>query len=149
MENFRKQLFNRQILLVAGLLLAAAALVFTGRFEKGTTAPESLRGFIDGFQVGIAMGLLAVLLIFAVKHFLAIRNPDRMKKLYIAETDERRLFIKQKTGDIGMNIISYGLVVGTAVAGNINDTVFLTLLGACLFVTAVRGFLKIFYNKKY
>ena len=149
MENFKKQLFSRQVLLIAGLLFATAALVFTGRFEKEAAAPENLRGFIDGFQIGIAAGLLAVLLMFAVKHFLAIRNPDRMKKLYIAETDERRLFIKQKTGDIGMNIISYGLVVGTAIAGNIHDTVFLTLLGASLFVTTVRAFLKIYYNIKY
>ena len=149
MENFKKQLVSRQVLLTAGLLFAAAALIFTGRFEKETVAPEHLRGFIDGFQVGIAAGLFAVLLIFAVKHFVAIRNPDRMKKLYIAETDERRLFIKQRTGDIGMNIISYGLVVGTAVAGNLNDTVFLTLLGGSVFVTAVRGFLKIYYNIKY
>ena len=149
MESFRKKLINRQSLLVAGLLFATAALIFTGRFEKETPASERLRGFIDGFQVGIAVCLLVVLIIFAVRHFLAIRDSDRMKKLYIAETDERRLFIKQKTGDIGMNVVLYGLIIGTAVSGNINDTVFLTLLGASLFVTAVRGFLKIYYNKKY
>ena len=108
-----------------------------------------MRGFIDGFQVGVASCLLGVMIIFAVKYFIAISRPDRLKKLYIFETDERRIFIKQKTGNLGMNIIIYGLAVGTSVAGNLNNTVFFSLLGACLFVTLVRGIMKLYYNRKY
>jgi len=148
-EEFKKKLLYRQLLIWAGLLFACFAFIFSSRFEKAETASEFMRGFIDGFQAGIAACLLGVLIILAVKYFMAINKPDRLKKLYIFETDERRIFIKQKTGNIGMNIIIYGLAVGTAVAGNLNDTVFFSLLGACLFVSAVRGVMKLYYNRKY
>ena len=149
MEEFKKRLVHRQQLILAGLLFACFALIFSSRFEKAETVSEFIRGFIDGFQVGISACLLGVLIIFAVKYFIAISRPDRLKNLYIFETDERRIFIKQKTGNIGMNIIIYGLAVGTAVAGNLNNTVFFSLLGACLFVTSILGVMKLYFNRKY
>ena len=149
MEEFKKRLLHRQIFIWAGMLLACFVFIISSRFEKVETVPEFMRGFIDGFQAGVAACFLGVLIIFAVKYFIAIRRPDKLKNLYIFETDERRMFIKQKTGNIGMNIIIYGLAVGTAVAGNLNNTVFFTLLGACLFVTSVRGIMKLYYNRKY
>ena len=149
MEEFKKKLRNRQILLFAAMLGAKGMFILSSRFEKVVTTSEHIQSFIDGFQAGIAASLPGVLIIFAARYFMAIGSTERLKKLYISETDERKLFIKQKTGDIGMNIITYGLIVGATVAGNLSDTVFITLLCACLFVTLVRGFLKIFYRNKY
>ena len=149
MEEFKKKLLYRQLLIWAGLLFACFAFILSSRFEKVAPPSEAMRGFIDGFQAGIAASLLGVLIILAVKYFIARSRPDRLRNLYIFETDERRLFIKQKTGNIGMNIIIYGLAVGTAIAGNLNDTVFFSLLGACLFVTSVRAIMKLYYQRKY
>ena len=149
MEEFKKRLLHRQQLILAGMLFACFVFILSSRFGKAETAPEFMRGFIDGFQVGVAACFLGVMIIFAVKYFIAISRPDRLKKLYIFETDERRIFIKQKTGNLGMNVIIYGLAVGTSVAGNLNNTVFFSLLGACLFVTSVRGIMKLYYNRKY
>jgi len=149
MEEFKKKLINRQILLFVAMLGAAGTFILSSRFEQKATMSEHLREFIGGFQAGIAAGLLCVLIVFAIRYFMAAGNPERLKKLYISETDERTLFIKQKTGDIGMNIISYGLIVGANVAGNLNSTVFITLMCALLFVSLVRGFLKIYYRRKY
>jgi len=149
MEGFKKKLIHRLVLVLAGLLVACFAIIISNSYVKEATVPEFLREFIDGFQVGIAACILGALLMFAMKYFIAIRSPESLKKMYISETDERRLFIKQKTGDIGLNIISYGLIVGTAVTGNIDDTAFLALLGASLFVSLVRGTLKLYYRNKY
>ena len=149
MEEFKKKLRNRQILLFVAMLVATGAFILSGYFKKEAATPGNLRDFIGGFQAGVAAGLLGVLVVFAVRYFMAIGNPERLKKLYISETDERILFIKQKTGDIGMNIITYGLIVGANVAGNLNSTVFITLMCAVLFVSLVRGFLKIYYRRKY
>lgn len=146
MEIFKKKMFARLCIMVTGLLGAAAAIMLSSRFEK----PESgdfLRGFTGGFQTGLSACLLGVLLFLAIRYLRALNDPEKLKKQYISETDERKLFIKQKTGDTGMNIITYGLVTCTAVSGNINDTVFLTLLCVTFFITAVRGFFKIYYNK--
>jgi uncharacterized membrane protein len=148
-DRFRKKLINRLILILIGLLIFCIAVIFSYNFEKAATSSEILWGFADGFQFGTTAYLIGVLLVFTVRYLFVIHSPDRLKKLYISETDERRMFIKQKTGGLCMNIISYGLMAGTAVMGNINDTAFLSLLGSCLLVAIVRGFFKIYYRYKY
>jgi len=149
MEDFKKILRNRQILLVAGLLCACGLILFSRNYVKITLMTEHIPEFISGFQAGIISGIFGCLAFFIIRNIAAFRNPDRLKKLYISETDERKLFIRQKSNSAGMNIITYGLALGTAVFGNINDTVFLTLLAACFFVVAIRGFLKIYYRRKF
>lgn len=149
MDEFKKRMQGRQLLLIGGLLGACTAVMFSRNYEKAPSASEFLHGFTEGFQVGIIIALFGFLTFFFFRNILAMRNPERLKRLYISETDERKLLIMQKSGSSGMNIVMYGLAVGTAVAGNFNDTVFFTLLGACLFVTSVRGFLKLYYRKKY
>jgi hypothetical protein len=59
------------------------------------------------------------------------------------------MFIKQKSGVTGINIITFGLIVGAVILGNINDSMFLALLGACLFTSLVRAALKIYYMGKF
>ncbi|WP_040952490.1 hypothetical protein [Gorillibacterium massiliense] len=149
MEQFKKKLLSRQILLTSGLLCSCSAIMFSRYFVKEPSSSEHLQGFIEGFQVGIALGLLGFLIFFLVRNVMAMSNPERLKKLYISETDERKRFIMQKSGSVGMNIVMYGLAVRTAVSGNINDIVFFTLLGACLFVALIRGFLKFYYRTKF
>jgi len=149
MDEFKKTMRRRQILLVAGLLFACSGVLLSRSYIRQPVASEFSEGFIGGFQFGILLGLLSFLIFFLIRNVLAMRNPDRLRKLYIAETDERIQFIKQKSGSEGLNIITYGLAVGSAIAGNINETVFFTLLGACLFVVSVRGLLKVYCRIKY
>ena len=148
MEDFKKKLQSRQLLLVCGLLFACSTVMLSRNFLKETISEYS-QGFIEGFQIGILMALLVTLFFFMIRNFLAIRDMERLKRLYISETDERKLLIKQKSGSFGMNIVMYGLAVGTAISGNINDIVFFTLIGACMFVTMVRAFFKLYYRNKY
>jgi len=148
-DDFRKRLKMQQIVLTTGLLLACALLILSRFYEKGGSEVSFMQGFIAGFQVGIVAALLGFLSFFIVRNMVSLRNPERLKKLYISETDERKSLIFQKSGSDGMNVITYGLAVGAAVSGNINDTVFFALLGACIFVVAVRGVLKLYYRNKY
>jgi uncharacterized membrane protein len=149
MEDFRKKMYIRQVLLICGLFGACCLVMLTRQYEKVLSVSEFLQGFVEGFQVGIIVALFGFMIFCFIRNVAAMKNPDRMKRLYISETDERKLMIIQKSGSDGMNIVMYGLAVGTAVAGNLNDTVFFTLLGACLFVILIRGFMKLYYYKKH
>ena len=152
MEEFKKKLLQRQYLILIGLFVAASSILTISRsfdIDNQAIDAEHLRDFIEGFQLGITTCLLGILLFYAAKYLAAIKNAEKLKKLYISETDERKLFILQKSGSSGMNFIMYCLAVGTAVAGNFNATVFFTLLGTCLFVVLVRAFLKIYYHFKF
>jgi len=149
LDDFKKKLMVRQLLIVVGFLGACCAFLFSRNYVKAVSGSENWQAFIEGFQVGIIIVLFGALLFFFIRNIFATRDPERLKKLYVYETDERRQFIQQQAGSIGMNIVMYGLTAGTVVAGNINNTVFLTLLGVCLFVSLVRGYLKLYYKNKF
>ena len=149
MEGFKKKLQKRQIWFSFAWLFACVVSLASRIFEKDSVASESLQGFASGFQAGILLALVGVLVFLSVRNATAMRNPEELKKLYVSETDERKGFIRQKSGSAGMNIVMYGLAVGTIVAGNINTTAFLTLLGATFFVSLVRVVLKLYCRNKY
>ena len=149
MNDFKRTLRKRQLLLATGLVFVCCALLLSRGYTKAGAESEFTDGFITGFQVGGVLVLVALLVSFMVKNMMALRDPERLKKLYISCTDERNLFILQKTGSVGTNIILYGLAVATAVAGNVNNTVFFALLASTLFVASVKGVLKILYHFKY
>lgn len=145
MDAFRKKLRARQFMLICGTLLSCVAIFFGRRLAGSGHVPD----FIAGFQMGLCLALVGVLVFFLQRTGAALENPDKMKKLYIAETDERALFIRQQTGSTGMLIVMFGLVLATCVAGFFSSTVFFTLLGACLFVTLVFGGLKVYFKNRY
>jgi len=149
MDNFKKQVTVRLRLLIFGLGVTSLSLILSSRYDKPASESEFMQDFISGFQAGIAVALLLVLFFFVIRFARAITNSERLRQLYIIETDERNALIRQKTGSIGMNIANFGLILGTVVAGNINDTAFLTMLAASLFVGLVHAFLKIYYRRKY
>ena len=149
MEDFKKKMQRRLILLSGGWVFACAAVMVSRNFAREASVSEHMRDFMDGFQLGFFIGLVSVLIFMFVRNVKAIRNPDRLKKLYISETDERNLLILQKSGSSGMNFAMYGLAVAAAVAGNFSYIVFLTLLGAALFVTLIRLIFKLYYRIKY
>ncbi|MCL2603000.1 MAG: hypothetical protein FWD90_00805 [Defluviitaleaceae bacterium] len=149
MDEFKKKMKWRQIMLGLASVTALSAIFLTSRLIESPVRTDNIDSFIDGFQVGFTLMFFLIVMFFMQRNLAALKNPDKMKKLFISETDERKLFILQKSGSDGMNVIIYGLSVGTAVAGNINDTVFFTLLVALFFVISVRGFLKLYYRVKY
>jgi len=149
MDAYKKQVTVRLNLLILGLGVTSLSLILSSRYHKPASESELMQGFISGFQAGIAVALLLVMLLFVIRFARAITNSERLRQLYITETDERNALIRQKTGSIGMNVTNFGLILGTVVAGNINDTAFITMLAASLFVGLVHAFLKIYYRRKY
>jgi len=145
MEQFKKRLVVQQICLAIGITLLIAVFIVSLNIES---TPSAAGHFIEGFQAGITVTLVGLFVFLIVRARVAIKDADKLRKLYISETDERTLLIRQKSGSAGMNIVMYGLIIGAFVAGNFNEVVCLTLLGACLFVGLVRGFFKLYYRVK-
>ena len=150
MEEFKKQLQRRQQILACALLFTSSALTLSRRFLTTQAAEQFISpSMVYGFQAGLVTALLACGIFLLIRNGMFLKNPEQLKKLYIAETDERTLLIRQKSGSVGMNFTLYGLAVGAAVAANLNVTAFFTLLGATFFVALVRLALKLYYRNKY
>lgn len=140
MEAYRKKLSKRitfTIIYGAVVLTIAVVGVFGNFFQ---TEPFAL-----GYMSGFCMGLLAVMIFLLVKYRRALQDDERLRKLYVQETDERNSFIEAKTGGMATNAIMFGLALASVVAGFIDQTVFETLLGSTIFAALVKGGLKIYY----
>ena len=150
MEKFKEKL-ELQLRIQAAKLLCAGGAISIGYGLAEASFPQSIhiQSFISGVQFGMMIGLFGVLFFYVVRNLRAIRNPERLRKLYISEIDERKQFIRQNSGTAAMEFIIYCFAVGAVVAGNINATVFFTLLGACFFVICVMGALKLYYKNKF
>lgn len=80
---------------------------------------------------------------------MALGNEDKLKAMYVDETDERKLMIKRELGKMTLNV-NYGvLIIATVVAGFFNETVFSTLMGVLLFFALTMIVGKVYYNRKY
>ena len=87
MDDFKKKMRRRQLLLVAALLLACCLILLSRHYDKISSESEFLYGFVSGFQVGIIIAIFGFLVYFLIRNALAMKSPERLKKLYISETD--------------------------------------------------------------
>ena len=144
MESFKKALKKRLALTAGynGIILLFLAVIF--KIGKEFALPE----LAVGFTSGILVGFQAVMIFFMSKYVRAIRNEEKLKALYIEENDERNKYIESKIGGTGVNVIIWGITLGTIVSAFFNETVFFTLLFTVLFSSLTKGVLKLYYRNK-
>jgi hypothetical protein len=148
MENYKVSLKKNLFLAIGGLALYVAAnfvFYFLAAAQTQSHVSEFLRGFHSG---GVGAGL-AFLTILVVRYISALGNEEKLKKMYIAQTDERKKMIIRQAGSLCAAVSIFSLALATLVAGYFNTTVFLTLLCAELFITLVFVSLKLYYKNKY
>ncbi|WP_138751494.1 hypothetical protein [Paenibacillus sinopodophylli] len=126
---------------------AGAALIFAGLMLYRDHLPV-LPSFIKGFHIGAFIGFEVVAAWYLGKCMRARKNDTEMKKLYIAENDERTGLIFRNASTLGMSIVLIGLGVAAIVSGFFNANVFFTLMGSLIFVLIVFYTLLIYYARK-
>lgn len=102
----------------------------------------------SGFTLGFATGIAAVALFFVVQSARALRNSEKLRKMYIAETDERNSIFKVAAQFLGILIILAAVALATLVSSYFNRTVFYTFVSLDLLYRPDRGGCKFYYHKK-
>lgn len=148
MEKFKKTL---QIRVIFSCIYNAVVFVLlaSGVIHKVTGGNECVSDFIWGFNVGLCVGVQIGMLYYLGKYIAAVKNEEKLKQLYIAENDERSIYIDTRTGGFAINLIILGITLGTVVSGYFSQTVFITLLSVTIFCITVKLILKMYYNKKF
>lgn len=150
MEGFKDVIKRRRSLIISFNGLAVVFIALTGIFgNMAAGGSENLADMIRGFQVGVFVGLEIVMTIYVAKYSRALKNETELKKLYFSENDERIKLIHDKIGGTGFNFTLCVISASAVIAGFLNQTVFVTLLGVLIFISFVKGFLKIYYRNKY
>ncbi len=143
MEKFKEKILKRTLFMsLVTILIAITYLVFSLNRDNLPSVPDFIRGFHTGSFAGVEL----VAVFFLAKYVGSLRKDELLKKLYIEENDERTKTIMQKSGALGMVICMEGLALATIIAGFIDVKVFFSLLGALIFISLVRGVMKIYYH---
>jgi hypothetical protein len=146
MEQFKKRLSGRIVIMaIASIIIAGISALLFFDILGLPDAP----GFIRWFSAGIFLVIEVFLLVYILRYKVSFNNEQLMKKIYIAENDERTRMILQRTGAAGMTICNIVLAFATIVAGFFNTTVFYTLLAVTAFVATVKLVFKIYYRYRY
>ena len=101
-----------------------------------------------GFITGASCGVFALMLFSLIRNLRALKDPQKLKKLYVKEHDERTIQIVTLARNTAMQILLLGGLVATVIAGYFSITVSLTIL-ACTFTASVTSLLLVgYYSKK-
>ncbi|HIT54066.1 MAG TPA: hypothetical protein IAD07_09040 [Candidatus Fimivicinus intestinavium] len=136
LKKYRKTMIFRGILLwIPSILSAVSMLLF--RFAWSPFFQRPLSDFGSGFQAGMVLSLLVLSLVSFISTIRTCRNPEKLKKAYVEEMDERTQLISRKAfSAVGW---AFFLVLPPALltAMFFSSTVGLTLLAVLLFFLAV------------
>ena len=150
-SKIKKRIIINIIILVFILMIYGLLLIFRVSLIEmtGIKLDEHWDSFNQGFCFGIVCAIIGVVLGTVIKYMNAIKKEEKLRKLYIKETDERIKIIEEKIGSVGFNICIFGMLITAVISSFINTTIFLTLLGCAFFFVIIKLILKIYYVKKY
>jgi len=143
MEQFRKKIKTR-MLLISIVLLVFVAILLYNQFGASDALKDSLA---FSFQCGLSASGSLVLVFWLVKNRRALSDEAKLRLLYNQENDERMSAIRAKAGIPMVLILSMALVLGGMIIGYFNETVFVILIGVALFQLLVSLGVKLYYMK--
>jgi len=141
MEQFRKKLRRKVMLSVifclSGLFIYIALIRITG-------APE--------YTKGILFGVLSGSWTFSVFNFFKLmpllQDEEKLKKAYIAETDERNTLIQKESARTVLSISNMTAALAAIAASFFNPVITLTLSANIVLIGIVSIAVTAYYNKK-
>ncbi|MFB0920327.1 MAG: hypothetical protein QMB62_05540 [Oscillospiraceae bacterium] len=151
MNEYRKVLKSRLIIAVCcvGLAITAVSCGMHLTAQAETAASTFNDGFVKGFPLGLFTGFCVLALIYIVRYIRALKSEAVLKKMYIAENDERKKAIRQSALGVSFFFTAGILVVGLTIASFYNTVVAMTLAAVLAVHVIAGGVFKLIYSMKY
>ena len=102
-----------------------------------------------GFVSGASFGILALMVFGLIRNIRALKDEKKLKKLYVAENDERQILIYTNALRSAMQVWLILGLVAVIITGYFNATVSVTLLIAVLTTSILCMLFKLYYTKKF
>ncbi|MFM1524583.1 MULTISPECIES: hypothetical protein [Helcococcus] len=97
LEKFRKKIRNKTIIFSLVLFFAVVMLGVSIIYSQKNTNIAFVRGFFTG--------MIFMLIFYIFRNIQALRNDEKLKKLYAQFNDERIKYISKKTSETTLFII--------------------------------------------
>lgn len=148
MDNYRltiKKRLNlcRIIILLAVILISTHQFGLPGRWGLSPGIDE-----IINFQMGLLIGFIVFPGVLVFKYRLALGDEKKLRKLHNSENDERKKYIRQKSGASMVMITSGLMILSGIISGYFNQTVFYTLILAAAVQMGITAVVKVYLLKK-
>lgn len=131
--KYKQAFLKRRIIRIALLVVIIVGYFFASAIAKQPSA-EHIAAFLNGFHAGTLGAFIGIAIGLAILTIRTARSPERLKKQYIKEKDERNILIRYKAMTITCLIVFLALyiaVLASSFFGNI--TVYCTLLAVLFF----------------
>lgn len=148
MENYRKQIQRKMILLGLLALTAVALGIYNVFFESDPGTSDFEAGVLPGFRTGLAIALGGLALIQMIRYGQVIRDEKKLKELFNKAHDERLSAIRAKAGIPLLLITSVLIMIAAMIAAPLNITVFYSLLLATFGQLLIALCVKVYYLRK-
>ncbi|QSX06751.1 hypothetical protein JYG23_04710 [Sedimentibacter sp. zth1] len=149
MENYKKKI-QKKLMLLSLLCIICGVILTLNIFDMISIESnhDFISGAISGFQEGLVCAIIVLCIIQIVRFNKALKDEEKLKKLYNKENDERIKYIKQKCGANVIIFTTIITIIAAVIAVYFNRIVFFSLLACALLQITVCAVLKIYYLKK-
>ncbi len=149
MENYRTKLKHNNVIFA----LSAVALIVTqvlayARVITPNAGNSHWRDSWNGFIAGAAFAVMAFMIFGLIKNLIALKNPDKLKKQYIKDNDERTIQIVEKGKAYGSSAFLLSMPAIIIISGYFNIVVCITCIAVTFVLSILMTIGKIYYNKK-
>lgn len=155
MEQYRNKLKIQNWLCGIGCAILAVFAILAIGSEFGwfhvlipANNDDHWRSTWYGYIFGTSIGVFAVLLTCLIRNCRAIRDEQKMKKLYVEANDERTIQIQTLARNTAMQILLCIGLVATVIAGYFDVKVSITIFVCIWISSSVSLLLTWYYSKK-
>lgn len=150
MEEFRKQVQKTLNIYRAVLMAAIVILVVLNEIEiTAVLGEKSMTDLSSGFGTGVCSSIITLMIINVCRYSTALKNDEKLKKLYILETDERERLIYEKTNSSSFRAIIILLGFAAMVASFFSKPIFYTIVAIIVAIAFIQVAFKFYYRRKY
>lgn len=150
MEDFRKQVQKTLNIYRAVLIAAIIVLAVLNTIEiTALFGEESTNDLSNGFGTGACASIITFMIICVCRYSAALKNDEKLKKLYILETDERERLIYEKTNSASFRTVIILLGFAAMAASFFSRTIFYTIVAIIMVIAFVQAVFKFYYRRKY
>ena len=149
MEEFRKtvekRLKNHIGVGICCFILFIVLFIYTKGTDGFTTGAD---GFTTGYSAGMLSGLAVLGIYNTIMIYTALHNEEKLKKMYIDETDERNSAILKETAKTSWQISWFVLSAASFAAGLFDKKICITLIAVLAFIAVTRFITHAYYKRK-
>lgn len=142
MEDFKKKLTRKYRMI--GRYCSFSTLIYFGLTHLVKGADDFAVGLVSGMNIGI----IIVAVFNLARIHKALHNEEKLKEMYIHETDERNISIGKETAKTSTLISLMVMALAVIVSGFFNPVISMTL-GISIMANAVITIaVQSYYNRK-